>query len=226
MLPIKSYIVVGPGRTGSKYIVNILRHFYLQNRIFLKENFIENLEGKSIEPFHIYHSHTKEIIKLENKNTKIILSIRNVVNSALSWCINPYIKKFHLFQDDLLKTEVVPFYLDPQTFIFHYNYTKNFYQYFTKESIEKITIINYDDVLHSDGRRLNYDVILNKLNLKSSTDPQMNQPQMYFPVKNPGTYPQWIKNWEEIKSISDDLETDPTCFFKTNLTINYKYSGA
>ena len=207
MSSIYSYIVVGPGRTGSKYIVNILRHFHLQNFIFLKYN-SPDLEVKSIEPFNIYHSHTKEIIKLENKNTKIILSIRNIINSTLSWFIVPYIKKFHLFRDDLSKTEVVPFYLDPQTFIVHYNHTKNFYQYFTKESIEKITIINYDDVLHPDGN-LDYHVILNKLNLKIR-EPILNP----LIVKNPGTYPQWIKNWEEIKSIFDSLETDPTCFFQ------------
>jgi len=213
MLPINSYIVVGPGRTGSKYIINVLSHFDLQNRIFLKYN-SPDLEVKSIEPYNIYHSHTTEIIKLENENTKIILSIRNVVNSALSWCIRPYIKKWHLLPKDLLNFEIVPFYLDPLTFISHYNNIKCFYQCITKESIEKITIINYDDVLHSDGR-LNYDVILNKLNLKSTTYPQINHPWMdYLPVKNPGTYPQWIKNWEEIKSISNGLETDPTCFFQ------------
>jgi hypothetical protein len=207
-------MVLGPGRTGSKYIVRVLKCFHLQNFILLKYNPPAS-EVKSIEPYNIYHSHTKEIIKLKNENTKITLSIRNVVNSTLSWCIQPHIKKWHLTPRDLLNFEIVPFYLDPSTFISHYNNAKHFYQYFTKESIEKITIINYDDVLHSDGRRLNYDVILNKLNLKSSTDPQMNQPQMYyFPIKNPGTYPQWIKNWEEIKSISDGLETDPTCFFQ------------
>jgi hypothetical protein len=213
MLPINSYIILSPGRTGSKYIINMLRFFHLKNWIFLKYNG-PDLEVKSIEPYNIYHSHTKEIIKLKNENTKIILSIRNVVNSALSWCIQPYIKKWHLSPKDLLNFEIVPFYLDPLTFISHYNNIKCFYQYITKESIENIIIINYDDVLHSDGR-LNYDVILNKLNLESTTYPPMNHPWVdYFPVKNPGTYPQWIKNWEEIKSICDGLETDPTCFFQ------------
>ena len=161
MLPINSYIVLGPGRTGSNYIVNVLKYFHLQNYIFLKNNTPAS-EVKSIEPYNIYHSHTKEIIELKNENTKIVLSIRNVVNSSLSWCILPYIKKFHLLQKDFSKIEIIPFYLDPLKFMFHYDNAKNFYQYFTKESLEKITIINYDDVLHSDGR-LNDDVILNKL---------------------------------------------------------------
>jgi|GEM_PF-6081039 len=207
MLPINSYIVLGPGRTGSYYIVTLLKYFYLQeNRIFLKT--LPESEVKSIEPYTIYHSHTKEIIKLKNENTKIILSIRNVVNSALSWCIQPYIKKWHLTPRDLLNFEIVPFYLDPLKFMNYYDSAKNFYQYFTKESLEKITIIDYDDMLDSDDK-LNYDAILNKLNLKI-TKPILDP----LIVKNPGTYPQWIKNWEEIKSMSNGLEADPKSFFQ------------
>jgi hypothetical protein len=207
MFSINSYVLLSPGRTGSRYIVEIIKSSYFQNSISLKCNSPE-LDIKCFEPYNIYHSHTKEIIKLKNENTKIILSTRNLINSALSWGIVHYVKKYHYRQKNLLKIQIIPFYLDPLEFMFHYNNAKNFYQYFTKESLEKIVVINYDNILNSNDT-INKDLILDKLDLKMK-----RFFPWFYPVKTPGKYSQWIKNWEEIKSISNGLEADPKSFFQ------------
>jgi hypothetical protein len=136
------------------------------------------------------------------------LSTRNLINSALSWGVVHYVKKYHYRQKDLLKIQIIPFYLDPLEFMFHYNNAKNFYQYFTKESLEKIVVINYDNILNSNDT-INKDLILDKLDLKMK-----RFFPWFYPVKTPGKYSQWIKNWEEIKSISSGLEADPKSFFQ------------
>ncbi|CAK0772620.1 hypothetical protein CCP3SC1AL1_620018 [Gammaproteobacteria bacterium] len=218
-----SYVVVGPGRTGSRYIVDIIRLAYNKHRI--KLNYcMPTLTSENFESLGtIYHSHNLEIFKIKNLNTKFILSTRNVVDSALSWCVldnnawgtNP-INKYHLYPKrhtlhnffiENYKKTIPSFYLDPEVLMSCYNRVKMFYQSITKKELERSIIIKYNET------PIFLNTIINKLNFEI--------PAIYFnmfdgillPIKNPGTPNQWIKNWNEIEDLILPLESNPENLF-------------
>ena len=220
-----SYVVVGPGRTGSKYIVDIIRVTYKYYNIKLLYLLPDNLPFKNFEsPGVIHHCHDLEIFKIKNLNTKIILNTRNVVDSVLSWCIlfennawgtdpmnkfqlYPKENRFHTFLIEKYEKTIPSFYLDPTVFMIHYDNVKKFYQSITKKDLERSIIIEYDTNL------IFLNTIINKLNFNLPISYYKQFDGQKIPVQNPGTPKQWIKNWNEIEDLILPLESNPENLF-------------
>jgi len=210
MFEYDSFIILSPGRTGSRYITSLITQAYKQQGIMLK--YMKPGEKViAIERFNIYHSHDLEILKLERNNTLVVLSIRDLIDSTFSWCIRQmglvpsginedhfFIEKHQSLLEDL-EQNIPSFHLDFNMFLSYYDNTKIFYQSLTKEDIENSIIIDYD--LLNDTS-----VILDKLKLK------VTRPMNWLPIKGPGTHQEWIKNWVDIENMVESLERRPEFF--------------
>jgi len=191
-----SWLIIGPGRTGSKVIVDILRSAYMQENIYLA--YISPIRARApARSGTILHSHNINDFSLGYE--KCILSTRNYIESAISWCIQPHVGEWHLYSD-LHKekmSRITQFVLDPNLVLEKYNSIKTFYcdidKYITPDTIT----IDYSEFCN------NPSAILYRLGL------DLNTPLDVIPSKNPGTYSDWILNWDEIQSVLDNLHTDP-----------------
>jgi hypothetical protein len=203
-----NWIVVGPGRTGSKVIVDTIEKICRQLLIF-PELKGPNHDIQKLEPGKIYHTHRQTALVLQQTQpvTKCILSTRDLVDSSISWCIQPYIGEWHLHPFvhraliSQLNENIPAFYLDPKLFIHYYETTKLFYQEIRNFDLSNVIIIDYTDFQN------NIEIIAKILDY-----PQF--PIKNRPVKNPGSPEQWISNWDEIELITKDLERDPFKFLK------------
>lgn len=190
-----SWLIVGPGRTGSKVIVDVLRSSYRHCNIPF--TYITPGNHPAAEPGFILHSHNAEDFQLGY--TKCILSTRNRVESALSWCVQPAVGEWHLYphRHEEKLNRIEPFVLDPELLLREYHSVSFFYdnlrQYIRPGTIQ----IDYTE-FQSDPT-----VLLVRLGL------DVNTPLQYMPVKNPGKYSDWIKNWDEIADLVKDLPTNP-----------------
>lgn len=196
MIPNKndSWIVIGPGRTGSLVIIETIRRIYdSQIKIQLQYRDPNDLKEK-IEPGQILHTHQIESLSLMNANTFCILSTRNVIESSLSWCIRPYIGEWHLWEgnSDSRYHGIDPFYLDKREFLKYFNRMIDFYN--TIVLPKSTIIIDYSQFQDNPSKLLpllgfNYELSVDK----------------YLPIKNPGSYADWIINWDEISEMIKDL---------------------
>jgi hypothetical protein len=205
-LPSDNYIVAGPGRTGSKVIVDTIMKICRQLAIFTE---IKNPELviEIIEPGKIYHTHQWHYLQHSQAVIKCILSIRDLIDSSLSWCIQPYIGEWHLYPlkhrelRTRLEENIPAFYLDPMRFIHYYESAKTFYQEAGKYDLSDVVIVDYS-IFQNDhtniAKILDYPLF----------------PIRGLPVKNPGIPEQWITNWDEIEKIIKGLERNPLTFLK------------
>jgi hypothetical protein len=138
----KKWIIVGPGRTGSLLIVRSLYVFYGFN--YSKFTYLgPNVVPKPLEPNSIVHSHDPNWVNFADDNTRVIVSTRDPVESALSWCIQPMIGKWHIMNiRDLNQTCITKFVLDPNTLLRTYNKIINFYKNFVV--LPEYTVLNYE----------------------------------------------------------------------------------
>ena len=204
--PSDNWIVTGPGRTGSKVIVDSIEKICRQLKTITEirdPNYIINI----LEPGKIYHSHTPSHLQYRQEVSRFILSTRDLVDASLSWCIQPYIGEWHIYpvkHRELriqLEENIPTFYLDPALFMHYYDYAKTFYQEAVKYDLSNVVIIDYS-IFQNDttniAKILNYPLF----------------PIRGLPVKNPGSPEQWISNWDEIEKITRGLERNPLTFLK------------
>ena len=192
----KSWLVIGPGRTGSLTIVRSIYSLYNYN--FNKITYVgPNDSIRPINPLDVVHAHDLNWLEQVNEHTEVVISTRSPVESALSWCILPAIGSYHFypFREESMKSlqslEVKKFYLNPNDFLNHYNRIVDFY---TRLKVKNnFTILDYSE-WESDPTK-----ILQKLNYK------VDAPAKYLTVKNPGLHCDWIENWEEISEIFKNL---------------------
>lgn len=213
MFDYNSFIVLSPGRTGSKYIVSLIQHSYKQHGVvFTIVNPSDSENATVIEPYKIYHSHDIGILKLKRNKTKVILSIRDLIDSALSQCIQQFglFSSYHFFpeKDESLFKEIeenIPsFYLNFPVFMSHYNNNKEFYKTLSKENLQDVVVIDYSNIQ-------DIDVMIDILKLK------VNKTKLnWLPIKGPGTHNEWIKNWNEIESKIAFLNRNPDLDFTDN----------
>lgn len=100
-----SWIVFGPGRTGSYLIMHTLRCYY--NSLNLNyQTFDPDFEPHAVsDKKQIWHSHNYKILANIPQYTNLILSTRNIVESAISWCIVQKTKLYHIFPEPNLSLE-------------------------------------------------------------------------------------------------------------------------
>ncbi len=190
-----SWIIIGPGRTGSKVIVDTLMSAYRHFRWPL--TYIAPGNCITAKPGHLLHSHNLEDLELGYTNR--VFSIRNCVESAISWCVQPHIGEWHLYHHKHKEKlgRISPFVIDPALVLQQYTAIRRFYSTAQSKINSNSIIIDYTDF-----RDNNY-TLLEKLNLdRSITLSRM-------PVKNPGTYSDWILNWDEVHCAVKDLSIRP-----------------
>ena len=192
----KSWLVVSPGRTGSltivrsiyslyKYDFNVITHVGPETKI------------RPIQPLDVVHAHDLKWLNQVNDDTEVIISTRNLVESALSWCILPEIGDYHFYpykeedMDKLKSIEIKKFYLSPSKFLSTYIRMVNFYKKLQiKDSYKILDYSEWSDDPSKILRILGYDA---------------DAPVKYLTAKNPGSHSDWIENWDEIMSISKSL---------------------
>jgi hypothetical protein len=194
------WLVLSPGRTGSKMIVDCVRGAYRDQGMRL--HYIMPKDEVSFSPnLSILHSHRITDTHLMDAGVNVILSTRDLVDSAISWCVVSKIGNYHLYpvldqnRIDQLNQQIPKFYLSPDEFYLHYKNICKFYE--RLPLIENMITIDYDEI------KDDYTVIYERLGLPKPIDEQM------LSIKNPGTPEQWITNWEEISELISKLERLP-----------------
>lgn len=191
-----SWIVIGPGRTGSLTIARSLYSFY---------NYDENKfvyfgpddKPRLINKNFIVHTHNKKWLDFVNTNTEIIVSTRDPVDSALSWCIQPKLKQWHFYPwktedvDALKNLKISKFYLNPADLLNRYQNIMNWYN--SLEIKNNYKILDYSKWCD------NTSLILLLLGYKKIA------PKNLLTIKNPYSYKDWVINHEEITDLCDSL---------------------
>lgn len=186
------WLVICPGRTGSKVICDYIRTYYNhQIKYHDPMTEISNIN----ENFWILHSHNVEHYKqLTSGSVNLIVSTRDLVDSALSWCVVNRSKVWHEYPPEVLNqypnekfmaAKVEPFVLSIQELDFHYNNALQFYEELRKCLTKNTTIIDYSQ-FENDNEKL-ADIL------------KMDVKQPLLPVKNPENW-SWIRNRSEIES--------------------------
>lgn len=196
MSGLESWLIVSPGRTGSLTIVRAIYQLY--NFDFSKINYISpNFEPKDIKPFDIIHSHNIEWLNYVADHTTVIVSTRNPIESALSYCILPEIGTYHFYpfkKEDVEKVnsfKIKKFYLDTEKFLETYKSCISFYN---KIKLKK----NYKVLDYSQWNE-NPKSIAKLLGLNLDLDLK------HLTLKNPGKHKDFILNWEEIEKLCQKL---------------------
>jgi hypothetical protein len=192
----KSWLVIGPGRTGSLTIARSIYSLYKYDFNVIT-HVGPNEISRPIKPLDVVHAHDLKWLDQVNENTEVIISTRNLIESALSWCILPMIGDYHFYpymeedMDKLKSIEIKKFYLSPSKFLSTYIRIVNFYKNLKFKDSYKI--LDYSEWADDPSK------ILHKLGYN------VNAPVKYLTAKNPGSHNDWIENWDEIISISKSL---------------------
>jgi hypothetical protein len=204
----KSWLVLGPGRTGSLTIVRSIYSLYNYNfNIITYAGPREVL--RPIKLSEVVHAHDLTWLDQVNEDTEVIISTRNPVESALSWCIVPEIGTYHFYphkkedMDKLKSIKIKKFYLSPSKFLSTYTKIVNFYK--NLQIKDSYKILDYSEWSDDPSK------ILSKLGYNGEA------PIKQLTAKNPGSHRDWIENWEEISRISESLPKS------VNDLINTKY---
>jgi len=193
----KSWLVLGPGRTGSFTIVSSIYALY-KNKVAIENQIGPGCPVRPIKPGNVIHTHNLDWLAEITEDTCVIISTRNPIESALSWCIRPKINRYHFFQNkkedifDIKFLKIEKFYLSPAVFLSIYNsVVVDFYLQLKMQ--DSYHLLDYNDWNKNPAQ------ILRKLgyNIDVSMD--------YFPIKNPWSPSDWIENWEEISEICSTL---------------------
>ena len=133
-----TWIVVGPGRTGSFLITLGISAVYSFNDIQLQWlTSTKELPKKSSGI--IVHTHESDCQKIRSAN--YILSYRDPCETVLSKIIAERTKVFHYWSNDQLKVRLKPFYLDPIDFLLYHGHVLNWYRLFYNQNIKNVKLV-------------------------------------------------------------------------------------
>lgn len=182
---IHKWLVIGPGRTGSKVIVNYIRSYYRGKLKYIDPS--HTSIPLDDENFWIFHSHDVNIYKqLMDSSVNLIASTRDPVDSALSWCILNRTKIWHQYPGEKFITiNIEPFVLSVEDLDRNYCLIVNFYEELKKCLNNKTTIIDYSQFENN--------------NEKLADILKMKVAQPFLPLKNTDIW-QWIINRSEVES--------------------------
>jgi hypothetical protein len=196
------WLVLSPGRTGSKIIIDCLYSSYREANLPI-EYLTPRKEITEIPALAIGHSHSIDSLHHIDTNVRVVLSTRDMVESALSWCIYPKIGNFHLYpahhqvKIDELQESIPAFHLTKEDLYRSYRHIKAFYDMLAIMPTQFTAIIDYEDIKNDPAKV--YDIL------------GITKPARYkqMAIKNPGTHEQWITNWDEISEFIAKLERTP-----------------
>lgn len=194
------WLVLSPGRTGSKMIVDCVRGAYREQGLRL--HYIMPQDEISFCPnLSIVHSHRNVDAHLIGTGVNVILSTRDLVDSAISWCVVSNTGQYHLYpaldqkEINQLNQKIPKFYLSPDDFYLQYRNIRRFYENLPLS--KNMIIIDYAEI------KDDYTLIYERLGIPKPIEEQR------LSIKNPGTPEQWITNWEEISELISKLERLP-----------------
>ena len=187
-------IVTGPSRTGSTLIRSIFSEI---TRLAPKlRSYSDNL--LPMGPKECLHSHTPSDVLLGNEHTLYIVSKRNLIESTYSNLIGVQNNTWRYYMNT---GTVKPFVLDTKRFLHKYETIKNFY-------------IDLEPILPPNALILDYKDFSNDITylfttLKISVMSYKLANKARIPTKTPGTYRDWIINFDEIDAIAQQLDPNP-----------------
>jgi hypothetical protein len=185
-----SWVILSPGRTGGRLLSLLIVQAYQSEGIKLKESYPEDSELRKIKPSELCHTHDPHLINFVNKNTRLVINTRNIIDIALSW-----------FKTQQINTYDHQTYLDLKKSIPKFNLDINEFKKIIGETVSwHRTVSAYDPecicIDYSDFEN-NPENIYKILDIETPKD-------FYIPLlKTPGSHSDWIENWEEIKQFID-----------------------
>lgn len=191
--PNLNILLLTPGRTGSNCIVTLYTEV---TRIATKvRKYKDNIDPLSAK--EILHSHRVNDVKLANEHTIFILSKRNLIETVYSRIIGTQTQKWAYFQNESIK----PFYSTVDFFLEVYHETYEFYDQLRHLIPEHTIHVDYKD-FKDDFNNL-FDILqVNKMHLKFAKN-------KLIPVKTPGSYRDWIINFDELDEVAKTLNPTP-----------------
>jgi hypothetical protein len=192
--PNLNILLMSPGRTGSVTIV-----YYLTNVANLVTR-IRN-EDQNIKPLmagEVLHSHTASDIRLANDNTRFILNTRNLIESTYSRIIGRKTNRWRYLQN---KGIIKPFSTTVEDYLSAYNFTLQYYKDLKPLLPSDVLRIDYSQFKDDHTNLLHILDIPEKNYVFARKDIQ--------PTKTPGTYRDWILNFDEIDEFAKTLDPIP-----------------
>jgi|688.fasta_scaffold365622_3 hypothetical protein len=206
-----NWIIISPGRTGSRYIADVYSIFY-------RETFGVDTKylgpGSEFDPhahWQFFHTHDPTKYVQFKKNARCILSIRDMVDAALSYCIVEHTNLYHIFKntDPNEIPSVQKIHISKEDFIGHYAYQVSFYRQVRDIIDDKTVVIRYNSILE-DWRAVLWDA---EIPINMITPAVTEKVQELAPVKNSWKSEDWILNWDEIEPLTKMLPRKPEPFF-------------
>jgi len=187
-----SWVILSPFRTGSAVIVDCIRKSYNSKQIHLKHFEVKD-KLERVPPGSIRHCHDLEILNYLNGSTRVVISTRDIFESALSFQLAQQYGQWHYYYDQVgviadIKKQVPKFTVDKQTLVDQIAATTNWYR-LVPDNLIRIDYKEFENQLS---------VVYHRLNLPIPSDIDM-MPMM----KNPYLLKEWVVNWNEIKCLSN-----------------------
>lgn len=201
-----NWLITSPGRTGGRLIADVLTHFY-DLTLGHKLRYIgtgQDHEFNYRAHWQVYHSHDSTILTRFRNFGGRILNTRNMVQSALSYCILPFSKYYHQWRDSGITITPEKHYLDPEVFSRHYNYQVEFYTRTRDFMGPDVIIMPYESIVQ-DTFYITRALGISDIHLTDIRDTILRR----SPIKNDWRPADWIANWQEIEQLTYYLETDP-----------------
>ena len=194
-----TWVILSPTRTGSKTLVYCIEQSYSVSSIRLNLYFPEDKPTGKLPYKSIWHSHTHEILNHLNDKTKVVLSVRDPKEIALSVCIVEHFKHWHIQRSNLklvsqTKKSVPKYKIDPDKFVFQFREILMWYNVPINRNYIKVDYNDFKDDVHG---------IYGILDIPAP-------PYTFLPiVQNPAPLKDWVENWDEISEIYNDLPNFP-----------------
>jgi len=191
--PNLNILLLTPGRTGSTCILKLYSEISTITTKVRKHR--DNIYPLSKN--EILHSHTVSDVNLANENTIFIVSKRNLIETTYSRIIGTETQKWAYFQNEPIK----PFYSTKEFFLQAYKGIYDFYDELRPLLPGHTIHVDYKDF--SDDFTKLFDILqVSKMNLKFAKN-------KLIPVKTPGSYRDWILNFEELDEVARTLDPNP-----------------
>jgi hypothetical protein len=195
--PTDSWVVVGPGRTGSQVIASVIQDAYKEQGLALtRANPQDPL--RAIQPASIHHSHDAGILDYITDTTNVVISTRDVHATACSRIIMDLVGKVHFNQYlpmdmsryNFLAASQEQWHVDPD----HYRQVVKDITRVYKLLVDlPHTYIDYREFVN-DTR-----VIRNRLDLPAQGP---NARPFLATIPTPKTHREWITNYAELEELS------------------------
>jgi hypothetical protein len=188
-------IILSPGRTGS----TLISKFFSQVTKLTPHarHHLDNI--LPMGPKQVLHSHTISDINLGNENTFYIISKRNMVETAFSSLIGRQVNKWEYYKNH--STNIINFKVLKEDFLCLYQTIDNFYKDLSNVVPKKSHIIDYSEFKN------NFENLFDIFNINKQYYKFVDKNMI--PIKTPGTYSDWIINYDEISSYAQTFDPNP-----------------